>query len=122
MSDAFEFEDGDETDETGWSAAAVNVTGRNGRVRVLAERCATCILGGEQSITPHLRSGRLKDLITRAADGHIPCHSTLSNTNPGAAICHGWFDKFGMESNYIRVMGRLGGLEFVPLAVEGGAS
>jgi hypothetical protein len=116
--DWYEDEDGD----TGWTSAAVKVTDENHKVRVLSERCTTCILGGERSITPRLARGRLKDLITRAADGHIPCHSTLSNTDPHAAICAGWFETFGMESNYIRVMGRLGGLVFVPAPEKDGAS
>jgi hypothetical protein len=119
VSETFEY---DAVGEDGWTAAAVNVRGENGKVRVLSERCTTCILGGDQSITPHLGRGRLKDLVERAADGHIPCHSTLDNANPGAAICHGWFDKFGMESNFVRVMGRIGGLEFVPLPAKDGAS
>ncbi len=108
--DTYEDEDGD----TGWTTAAVNVMDDNHKIRVLNERCVTCILGGERSITPHLARGRLKDLVTRAADGHVPCHSTLDNDNPRAAICAGWFERFGMESNYIRVMSRLGGLKFVP--------
>lgn len=121
MTEAHDYDD--EVGEDGWTAAAVNVMDADtNKVRVLSERCATCILGGERSITPHLRGGRLKDLITRAADGHIPCHSTLDNSNPRAAICAGWFEKFGMQSNYIRVMGRLGGLEFVAPPAKGGAS
>lgn len=112
--------EGDERDD-GWTEAAVDVTTPDHKVRVLSERCATCIIGGEQSITPSLRSGRLRTLIAEAADGHIPCHSTLSNTEPHAAVCAGWFEKFGMQSNYIRVMDRLGGLEFVSLP-DGGAS
>lgn len=120
-----EFEEDWQEDEdggSGWTTAAVNVTDENHQVRVLSERCATCILGGERSITPHLRRGRLKDLVARASDGHVPCHSTLSNTNPNAAVCAGWFEQFGAQSNYIRVMGRLGGLRFVPLPPKGGVS
>ena len=115
MTDLIEFDDELDERDDGGTEAAVNVLDENRRTRVLTERCATCILGGEKSITPHLARGRVKDLIERAADGHIPCHSTLSNSAPHAAVCRGWYEKFGHLSNYIRVMERLGGIVEVPL-------
>lgn len=115
------YDDEDERDD-GWTEAAVNVLDEKRRIRVLTERCTTCILGGAQSITSHLRSGRLKDLVEDASDGHIPCHSTLSNSDPHAAVCRGWYEAFGPQSNYIRVMERLGGIVEVEPRVGSGGS
>jgi len=120
MSIDYDWDDDEDERDDGWTEAAVDVTDDKRRIRVLSERCATCILGGEKSITPHLARGRLKDLVERAADGHIPCHSTLSNTDPHAAVCRGWYEAFGAQSNYMRVMERLGGVVEVPL--PGGGS
>lgn len=107
--------DCDEDGGTGWTAAAVNVSGPGGNMRVLNERCKTCILGGADSIAPGLRPGRLKELVSEASDSYVVCHSTLSNTNPHGAVCRGWYERFGAQSNAIRVMGRIGGIAFVDL-------
>jgi hypothetical protein len=90
-----------------------------GKVRRCASRCTTCIIGGEESITPMLAPGRLKDLIERAADSYVVCHSTIPGRKVQAAVCRGWYEKFGAESNWVRTMGRLIGFVDVEIPEKG---
>jgi hypothetical protein len=86
-----------------------------GRPRLLADQCATCIYRPGNLM--HLRRGRLLE-ITNAArrnNSFITCHSTLpgmSGAQP--AVCRGFFDRF--STNFLRIMGRLGGWHEVPAA------
>ena len=69
-----------------WSKS--NVASR-GVVRVMAERCATCIFrpGNLMSLQP----GRVKDMVEGIGDvGCIPCHETMEREEQ--SICRGQFD------------------------------
>jgi hypothetical protein len=85
-----------------------NVTGVGGKPRLLNQRCTTCILGGEQSITPTLRAGRLKSLIDEARrnESYVVCHSTF-DAQP--AICRGFYEAY--STNSLRICERLGGFD-----------
>lgn len=89
--------------------------------RVLAEKCSTCIFHSGNRM--HLKSGRVKEMTEDALNGggYITCHHTLpfgQYPEAGEAICRGFFDAFGPQSNVIRVWGRLGGFVEVPDPAE----
>jgi hypothetical protein len=69
----------------------------------------------------HLRPGRLRSMISEALrEGcqGIICHDTLSHgQHPdfGPALCRGFYDAFGDQSNFVRVIGRIGGFDEVEL-------
>ena len=84
-----------------------------GKPRLLASQCATCIFRPGNPM--HLRDGRLREMVTGAlqqGSQGIICHDTLSyGAHPdfGGALCRGFYDAYGPQSNFIRVMERLGG-------------
>jgi hypothetical protein len=96
----------DEVDED-WDEDDLGVLGPDGP-RLLAMQCATCIF------RPHnvagLRPGRLRQLVrdVLAGGGFIPCHETIRRATMQPAICRGFYDKHGPNSNLIRVWGRIG--------------
>lgn len=61
-------------------------------VRVLAERCKTCIFRPGNKMS--LNKGRLADLLATCEhdEGHIPCHETLWTDGADAAICRGFYE------------------------------
>jgi hypothetical protein len=99
-------DDYDDTD----TAPDVNVLGPDGP-RVCREMCTTCIFRPGNLM--RLRPGRVKGMVrdALAGGGLIPRHSTYPSVTgePLGAICRGFFDKFGLKSNLIRIWGRLGG-------------
>lgn len=83
--------------------------------RMLAEQCATCIFRPGNPM--HLDKGQLRAITEQArhADSFIVCHSTLPGLAPagvGPAACRGFADRY--DTNYLRVMRRLGGFHEVP--------
>ena len=83
------------------------------RPRLLAELCATCIYRPGNLM--RLRRGRLRDITDEAvrSDSYITCHSTLAGMSGAQpAVCRGFYDRF--STNFLRVMGRLGGWHEVP--------
>jgi hypothetical protein len=91
----------------------------SGKIRRCAGRCTTCIIGGEESITPMLQPGRLKDLIERARDSYVVCHSTIPGRKVQAAVCRGWYEQFGAASNWVRSMDRLFGFVDMEIPEKG---
>lgn len=83
------------------------------RPRLLSRQCGTCVFRPGNPM--HLRSGRLRGMIAaalREGTQGIICHDTLSyGANPGfgGAMCRGFYDKYGPQSNFIRVIERIGG-------------
>jgi hypothetical protein len=63
----------------------------------------------------HLRPGHLRDLVqSNLGEGRtgLICHDTLSygkHPDFGGALCRWFYDTYGPQSNFIRIMGRLGG-------------
>jgi len=81
-----------------------------GKPRVLTDQCETCIYHPGNLM--HLRPGRLRemtlDALRQGCQGVI-CHDTLYRTDFTPALCRGFYDKFGPQNNFIRVMWRIGG-------------
>lgn len=73
-------------------------------VRVMAERCATCIF--RRGNRMHLRPGRLAGMVAevRRKEGCIPCHETLDDRVQ--AVCRGQFD--AVRTQPLQVAERLG--------------
>ncbi len=95
-----------------------------GKPRVLSEQCSTCI--GRPGNPMHLSAGRVKSMVKGAVqDGSqgIICHQTLSyGEHPefGGALCRWFYDTYGAQNNFIRIMDRLGGFDEVePPSEEG---
>jgi hypothetical protein len=67
----------------------------------------------------HLESGRVRNMVQGAlqqGSQGIICHQTLSyGDHPefGGALCRWFYDTYGAQNNFIRVMGRLGGFDEV---------
>lgn len=59
-------------------------------IRVMAERCSTCIF--KPGNLMELRSGRVKDMVegVKEIDGCIPCHETLGDEVQ--AVCRGQYE------------------------------
>jgi hypothetical protein len=93
------------------------------RPRLLAEQCLTCIYlpGNRMSLRP----GRLKAMTAEALrEGRqgVICHDTLPyGRQPefGSALCRGFYDTYGAQSNFVRVIERIGGFTVVSLPVQG---
>lgn len=62
------------------------------RVRLMAQRCATCIFRPGNRM--HLQPGRVKDMVETciAKEGHVVCHDTLrhADTELPGAVCRGF--------------------------------
>lgn len=82
-------------------AAAESVADpQTGAVRVLSDRCKTCILNPVEYRLP-LPAARLREFLAeaRAADGHVVCHRTLPDWAPAGvepAMCRGFIDAYGL--------------------------
>lgn len=61
----------------------------DGRVRVQARQCKTCIFGPRNVIDPERIAGMVEDATSDPA-GSIVCHSTLDQ--PLNAVCRGFCD------------------------------
>jgi hypothetical protein len=91
---------------------------RDQRPRLLSEQCATCIYRPGNLM--HLAPGRLKEITEsnlREGSRGLICHDTLpygAYPEYGEAMCRGFYDKFGPQSNYVRIIDRLGGFAEVP--------
>lgn len=69
---------------------------RDGKVHVLTDKCASCILrapkdGQIRGLQPGRITGMVKDSQADAA-GNIPCHQTLYRDDAEPAICRGFWD------------------------------
>lgn len=89
---------------------SMNVLGPNGP-RVLKEKCSTCIFRPGNLM--HLGKGRVKEMVEESLNGggFITCHKTLPyGEHPDAdpAVCRGFYDVHGPNSNLLRVWSRLG--------------
>lgn len=88
---------------------------RDGRVHVVADKCATCIYRPGNLM--FLEPGRVKDLAdsARADDTTITCHSTLPDVTggPGAeAVCRGYYDAHADEVTPLRLAAAMDLLTF----------
>ena len=98
---------------------------KTGRPRVLTARCSTCI--GTPGNLMHLNPGRVRNMVREALGQGcqgIICHQTLSygdHPGLGGALCRWFYDHYGEQNNFIRVMWRLGGFTEIDLPGEEGS-
>lgn len=73
-------------------------------VRVMAERCSTCIFRPGNLM--QLRRGRVRDMVEQAQnnEGVIVCHDTLDDELQ--AVCKGFAERHATQ--YLQVAERLG--------------
>lgn len=88
----------------------MSVLGPNGP-RVLSDRCSSCIFRAGNPM--RLRAGRVREMVRESlkGGGFITCHSTLpygQYPDFGEAICRGFYDSHGPNSQVIRSWSRLG--------------
>lgn len=87
---------------------------RDGRVHVLAERCATCVFRPGNLM--HLQAGRLAELarVNIEADSALTCHSTLYRDDVDQAVCRGYYDAYRDRSTPLRLADAMGLIELDP--------
>ena len=86
------------------TAAAESVADpRTGEIRVLSDRCTTCVLNPAEFRIPlsQASQARLRAFLAEAreAGGHVVCHRTLSVCAPPGvkpAMCRGFIDAYGL--------------------------
>ncbi len=114
--DPADYEDDDEP-------VQVSAFDADGKLRVLIEKCSTCIFRAGNLM--RLNRGRVQDMVqsSLAGGGYITCHQTLpygENPDFGGAVCRGFYDSFGAQSQMIRIAERLGGVVAVPSPAKEG--
>lgn len=93
----FKNDDPDEEDADGpW---------RDGRLRVLAEKCSTCIFRWGNLM--HLAPGQLDKLVDKCLTGDtfIVCHQTIDGPR---SICRGFYDGYSSQTKALRIADVLG--------------
>jgi hypothetical protein len=82
----------------------------NGQPRVCAQMCDTCIFRAGNPMG--LRPGRVRQMVrdSLAGGGYITCHET-DNDGCQAAVCGGFLQRYGAQSNVLRIWERLGGFK-----------
>jgi len=98
-----------------------DVLDEDGKPRVLADQCITCVFRPGNLM--HLRPGRLRDMVTNAlnAGTWITCHQTLPYhpDNPGwQAICRGFHDRYGHWSLALQLLQRIRGITEIELPTK----
>ncbi|KOT61974.1 hypothetical protein ADK43_11425 [Streptomyces rimosus subsp. rimosus] len=89
-----------------------------GKIRVLSERCASCIFRPGNPFRATMPA-RISSMVAdaAAAEGHVTCHATLPDSAPAGvatAICKGFADAHGDRSLALRLGAALGNLREVP--------
>lgn len=82
---------------------------------VYEQRCDECLFTPERIVT----SRRMAQVLAKCAatDTHFICHKSTIHDD-GNVCCRGFYDRDPYASNYMRIAGRLGLVEFVPLPEE----
>jgi len=85
---------------------------RDGRVHVLAERCATCVFRPGNLM--QLQPGRVRDMVDQAVADQsvIVCHATLDTD--ANACCRGFWDAHRDRVQALQVAERLGVVAYQP--------
>lgn len=76
--------------------------------KVYAERCDQCLFSKDKIVSDARRTQILKDC--RRRDSHFICHKSKD------VCCRGFYDT--QSCNLIRIAGRLGAIEFVPVPTQ----
>lgn len=95
-----------EPSEDGWGPMN---TAPRGKVRILAEKCSTCIFHPGNRM--HLEPGRVKEMVEGSLenDSAIICHSTLGQEEQ--AVCRGFYEAH--KTTPLQIAERLGLIEEV---------
>ena len=104
-----------EDDTAGCAPVADETTGE---VRLLSERCSTCIFRPGNPFRATMPA-RIRDMIADAVadEGHVTCHATLPGSAPAGvepAICRGFADTYGDRSLALRFGDALGLTREIP--------
>lgn len=83
--------------------------GHHGLV-VRETRCKFCLYGSKPLVLPEQVADITK--ACRRADNHFVCHEATSRGFD--VCCRGFYDIDPGASNYMRIMGRLGGVSLIP--------
>jgi hypothetical protein len=81
-------------------------------MKIYSERCDQCLFSPDKIVTNKRRAEILRDCKRR--DCHFICHKASMNGED--VCCRGFYET--QTSNLIRIMGRLNGIEFVPLPAD----
>ncbi len=73
------------------------------KLKICANPCSQCLFSKSRIVSADRKAEILTDC--RRTDSHFVCHKTED------AVCAGFYKRF--DTNLIRIMGRLGGLEFI---------
>lgn len=76
--------------------------------KVYAERCDECLFSKDKIVSDARRKQILTDC--RRRDSHFICHKSKD------VCCRGFYEK--QSCNLIRIAGRLGAIEFVPVPTQ----
>lgn len=85
------------------------------RVRLLAEKCSTCIFRAGNKMDLH--PGRVQQMVLEclARDSFVVCHSTLSGMSGAQnAICRGYYDGYKDRSRLLMDVEHMMGFKQVP--------
>lgn len=85
-------------------------TYRDGKVHVMAERCAQCAFT-PQRIVPGSRVAQIVRETKDDAGAHFICHKTTL-AGGGDAICAAWYDTFGDRDPILCLAEAMGVIEF----------
>jgi hypothetical protein len=67
-------------------------------LRVMAERCETCIFRPGNPM--QLNRGRVREMVSESikCDSFIPCHHALYESDEAPAVCRGFYDAYGDQT------------------------
>jgi len=93
---------------------------RDGKVHVLADKCATCIFTKNRPLG--VDGKRVASMVRDTKDdpgATIPCHSTLYRPDKQEnAICRGWYDKFAEADPVLIAANAYNVIEFDPVPTD----
>lgn len=87
---------------------------RDGKVHVMAEKCATCIFRPGNLMS--LNDGRVRDMVAETVSNvgsNIPCHKTIYGQREQEAVCRGWYDGYADRDFLFRLAKRMDIIEEV---------
>jgi hypothetical protein len=76
---------------------------------VCEKQCNQCLFSNNKIVPDSRKKSLLKKIVRE--QGYFECHkATIAGKN---TCCKGFYDKLGMESQMIRIAGRLNAIKFV---------
>lgn len=78
-------------------------------MKVFSECCKNCLLSPDRIVSPKVANGIVKKCVQEQS--HFICHKASMEGKD--IMCHTFYEKFGHYSQLLRIMERLGCVEFV---------